>query len=312
MRHEQKSFDLERVDRRNWIEQIQIPPFSWVNNRGRRVFVQQTSTMKLLLSVIESHCGQKPDRGWWLFVEEIAFEMSKSPRTACRAIADCEASKLLRVQRSFVPGARSHFAIQWDRIQEIIRANPETSHLVDMDQKKAADMGRENRAAVSESTKPTHDKLTSTQAKLASTHDTMTGVGSPHTVDSRTRGLTKKTPNKEPSWQDGEKKPFATYAGWPFRIDREHLRQSEAIQRLWRAALARNDVGVTEADRQRFFALARYVARLAALGEIVNAGGYFHAQIVRREGPNWLGEPCDMEAARAAIAYIDGKGARRQ
>ena len=287
----QREFDYEREDRRNLINHIQIPSFNYVNSRGRTVFVCQTSTMKDLLKVIEDHCGINPDNGWHFFLSELATEMSVDERTACRAIADCVGARLLSVRRSFYKHNRSHYQINWVAISEIIRGNPETAQW---------DPATPQSAEKSTHDKPnlTHDKLSSTHDKLSFTHDKLSFEQWINTTYSRGRGLTK----------DVTKKCYQTrrnFAGWPFKIELQHLKYADAIQRLWVAAKSRSDVTLIDDDRERFFSLAKYVARIAKAGQVENPGGFFSSLIVRPGQPKWIAEPCDIEAARKAMAQLD-------
>lgn len=294
----QQEFDFDRPLRRKLVQVIQIPSFHYVNSRGRKVYVHRTATMKDCLKAIESFCGQTPDTGWYLFVEEIAEVMSKDKRTACRAIADCKGGGLLIVITSCFKHVRSHYQIVWKRVAEIIKGNPDTEHhakhLVIQADGSLATVTHDNLP-------PTHDKMTLTHDNSSSTHDKMTLVKKNLTLYSRARGLHHDSlPNEEPSWRPNQ------FAGWPFKIELPHLKHAEAVDRLWKSALQRRDVDLDHTDRHRFFTLARFVARLSDLGEIANPGGYFHAQLVRENRqPNWLGEPCDVHGANKWLAHLD-------
>ncbi|MBS0202821.1 MAG: hypothetical protein JSS49_07985 [Planctomycetes bacterium] len=304
----QREFDYERVDRRNMVKHLRIPPFNYVNSRGRRVFVQSTKAMRLLLIAIEDYCGQTPDKGWWLYLEEIAKTMGQAEnekgeietRTASRAVSACCGAGLLIVTRESKNTARSHYQIVWSRVGEVLHGNPETA-------KWALDDSKSEVTTPHDKSKAPHDKLSWPHDKLSSPHDKLSCPPAEHTISSRARALHHEC-NQQSNHHGGKPSPkrYATYAGWPFKIELPHLKNSESVLRLWKAALDRTDVDLCPGDRVKFFALARYVGRLAALGEIANPGGYFHAQLIRDDRrPNWLGEPMDYEAAAKAVAIVD-------
>lgn len=311
----QMQFDFARVDRRNMVKHLRIPPFNYVNSRGRRVFVQSTGTMRLLLIAIEDHCGQTPDQGWWLYLEEIARTMCRpmnrkgelETRAVSRAVSACCGAGLLSVKREGKNTDRSHYQIVWSRIGEVLRGNPETAKWAPDDPHSEATMPLSEAKQPHDNSMGPHDKLSSPHDKTSWPHDKLSSPPANHTVASRARALHHDSNRESNHHGPTKQKRYATYAGWPFKIELPHLKNSESVERLWKAALERTDVDLDHAlDRVRFFALARYVGRLGSLGEIANPGGYFHAQLIRPDRqPNWLGEPMDREAASKAIAIVD-------
>jgi hypothetical protein len=304
----QKTFDYERVDRRNMVKHIQIPPFNYVNSRGRRVFMQPQAikSMRLLLIAVEDFCGQTPDKGWWMYLSEIAKKMGQAEnakgeietRTASRAVSACCGAGLLVVGREGKNTDRSHYQIVWSKVGDVLRGNPETAKWAPDDPISEVNRPHDKQGGP-------HDNVSSPHDKLSCPHDSLSSTNENYTVASHTRILNHDShSDKKQSW--GGKSPNA-YAGWPFKIELPHLQNGESIDRLWKAALQRRDIDLDHTtDRSRFFATARFVGRLSKLGEIANPGGYFHAQMIRPSRiPNWLGEPQDHEWASKVVAVLD-------
>lgn len=310
----QKEFDYQRAHRRTLVQEMVIEPFEYVNSRGRKVEVKRTSTAKDLLKAVESKCGNNPDNGWYLFIEEIAQLMSVDERTVTRAIAACEGRGLLKVRRSFQKHVRSHYQIEWSEVTQVILDNPETEALVN----RSAHL--ERRSTTPETTETTHDKLTSThdklsitQDKLTFTHDKLSSVPTSHTSSSRARGLNQCINHEDQPQKNHDNAAdfghmptdvakstladgFSGYAGWPFKLEREHFQDCFKVQLLWEFALKKSYGSAKPTDRQNFFALV-----FCAMQPVVrNPGGYLTGTLRKiAEGVStW---PTDVASEQYAI-----------
>ena len=329
----QRSIFEPRNVLRTYLKRMVIPRFNYVNSRGRRVFVVGSLRMKSLLHVIESHCGHRPgsDESWcFLKLQTIAQEMGSKPRdeetsiedvdtsTAKRAVAECERSGLLVVERSFYKHDATRYRINWDRVRQIIRDNPATADLL-TDDDNQAEFGAANDDANStgspsascNSPSATCDPPSATCTSPSATCHRENGE---HTSSSRARGfnhgsnhVSNQTNNHGRNYPDPGASPRHVddfhFCGWPYEIKRIHLEDCFKVEALWLYALDKGFGGMGNGDRINFFRLIH----VAHSPKTRNPGGWLTATLLKiaerraRSGDTSAGWPTDEASHRYAI-----------
>ncbi len=295
-------------------------------------------TEKFLLRVIEGHA--RDGDSCHLKADTVAKEMGCSVRTVYRAVTSCVEGGFLRFEGNRYKNDASEYGINWASVGRSLLSNPETAAVVEPTEAEllatALVVRADNLSDVEGRFTPdklsrvepfTDDNLSGVEAQvtpdnlsvtcanlsrtpdnLSTTPDTVSGVHTLYTRGpARTRSLNHDLNQRIKPCSEAANEIAATNeqrtGGWSRPITVGDLQNRDSVQRLWLHALKFKFVSPDL--RVKFFALAKYTARMARAGEVQNAGAYFTAQV---SGKNWLGDHQDVKAAVSAIALLDDSG----
>lgn len=282
----------------------------------------------LYLKQIAVEIGSKPRK------EGKSIEDVDTTR-ASRAIAACEAAGLLIVGRSFYKHEASFYKVNWCVVKQMILDNPFTEHLINSADPMRSRESIEGAAANDPQTVKvegdathgdtetthckspfTHGELPLTHCKSPLTHGDLQSLADVDTTSSRTRGFThgsnhEKKPKEnhddiainKTSITGFEEVDWSGFAGWPYKLEKEHLQDPFKVQLLWEYALKKGFGRVTPGDRMNFFRLVS-----ASLQPVVkNAGGYLTTALKRIQdyASTWPTDDASHQCAVKSTCRVD-------